>query len=202
MAETHWSSVRTVIGCAGLLTASAVLAACSVLGSDAPPDYAQPYDLIDPFAMRQLLGLEGLGPGELSGSGAGSTANIVVADGRWARAEMLYVDQPLSEVVNPPSGADLRGQIVEVPVKGEARTVTFVERPPTVVDELLGCVRLVVSTRDFAPIDPERRQQFVENVEIGLSEWLAGLSDDPCEGRPESPPPDAAASPMGPPASG
>lgn len=194
--------MRTFIRCVGLLTASAVLAACSVLGSDAPPDYALPYDLIDPFAMRQLLGLEDFVSGGLSGSGAGSMANIVVADGRWARAEMLYVDQPLSEVVNPPSGADLRGQIVEVPVEGETRTVTFVERPPIVVDELLGCVRLVVSTRDFAPIDQERRQQFLESVEIGLFEWLAELSDDPCEGRPESPPPNATASPVGPPASG
>lgn len=171
-----------------------MLASCGLF-DDGPPNYSLPTDVISPLQLRTMFGLQGGAGG--AGSDVTTTASFALDDGRWAHAELLYVDQALSNWVTPPSDADLRGATMEWPIRDTGRTFTFAERPPDILDEVFGCVRLVVSTRDFAPRDEAARQQFLEDAEEWLSLWLSELPQDPCEGRPSSPPDHATPPPAG-----
>ena len=165
-----------------LLVTASVVASCGLVGDTSPPDHAPPFGPIQALEVRRLLGL-GPGVGGFGGSGHRTFSAFALEDGRWAHAELLYVDQPLPDLVNPPSGGSLRGTSVEVPNRVTDGAAVLAERPPTVLDEVVGCVRVVVSSHDFLPVSVTARDEFMRNVEIGLTHWRADLPEDPCDGR-------------------
>lgn len=172
-----------------------VMSGCVLLRDAAPPDYGIA-NVVQPQHVEELVGARH------DGGGGGVSASTTVStfeweDGRWLQAELLYADDPLPEFVTPPSQDEDRGRVVDVPVEGTSDTFRFVERPPALLDEVVGCVRVVVNSWDFEPVDQAAVTAFVAAVEEGLQGWLAQLPEDPCEGRPTSPPEGVSGQPSG-----
>lgn len=170
-----------------LLLVASLLTSCGLLGDRDPRNHAPPPVGINPEELRDLFGLERFHVGTAS-SQPTTRSMFVLDDGRWAVADLLYVDHPLSDEVTPFVGARVRDAITEVPNRVTGGTATVAERPPAVLDETFGCVRVVVSTHDFEPASELARGRFLAGVESGLARWLSELPEDPCDGRPTSPP--------------